>query len=346
MTSLNKNEFLNSNNFLNFSDTFYGAYIQHEDLHKFDKNNYRVLLDENGSCLIKNKSFKLKENDIIFCHSMLIEPLFNHLKTVKQFKNIKLITHQSDASIEKSDFDKKPNCISKWYAINVNYNHDDLVPIPIGIGNDSNQKTLTSINFSESIKDNERINKLYLNFNLNTNYKHRYKALKVFYDTEWSILEKPHQNLQGFRNNLGKYKFSLAPWGNGFDTHRLWEALYAGSIPVTLAHPSLKSFQDFPIILLDSYKEFNISEKKFEDFKYFFNEKLNINWWFKQIKNSQLDSNNNYIEFNENKEVHDYNVGLFFKQYHQNNKIKNRNTIKRKIHKKTFGNKLNKTFGV
>ena len=55
MTSLNKNEFLNSNNFLNFSDTFYGAYIQHEDLHKFDKNNYRVLLDENGSCLIKNK---------------------------------------------------------------------------------------------------------------------------------------------------------------------------------------------------------------------------------------------------------------------------------------------------
>ena len=58
MAPLNKNEFLNSNNFLNFSDTFYGAYIQHEDLHKFDKNNYRVLLDENGSCLIKNKSFK------------------------------------------------------------------------------------------------------------------------------------------------------------------------------------------------------------------------------------------------------------------------------------------------
>ena len=88
--------------------------------------------------------------------------MFNHLKTVKQFKNIKLITHQSDASIEKSDFDKKPNCISKWYAINVNYNHHDLVPIPIGIGNDSNQKTLTSINFSESIVDNERINKLYI----------------------------------------------------------------------------------------------------------------------------------------------------------------------------------------
>ena len=261
MAPLNKNEFLNSNNFLNFSDTFYGAYIQHEDLHKFDKNNYRVLLDENGSCLIKNKSFKLKENDVIFCHSMLLEPLFNHLKTVKQFKNIKLITHQSDISIEKSDFDKKPNCISKWYAINVNYNHHDLIPIPIGIGNDSNQKTLTSSNFSKSIVDNEKINKIYLNFNLNTNYKHRYKALKMFYDTEWSFMEKPHQNLQGFRDNLGKYKFSLAPWGNGFDTHRLWEALYAGSIPVTLAHQSLKSFQDFPIILLNSYSEFNIKEK-------------------------------------------------------------------------------------
>ncbi len=346
MGPLKKNEFLNSNNFLNFSDTFYGAYIQHEDLHKFDKNNYRVLLDENGSCLIKNRSFKLKENDIIFCHSMLIEPLFNHLKSVKQFKNIKLITHQSDVSIKKSDFDMKPNCISKWYAINVNYNHHDLVPIPIGIGNDSNLKTLTSSNFSKSIEDNEKINKIYLNFNLNTNYKHRYKALKIFYNTEWSFIEKPHQNLQIFRDNLGKYKFSLAPWGNGFDTHRLWEALYAGSIPVTLAHPSLKSFQDFPIIQLDSYSEFNIKEKKFEDYKYFFNEKLNINWWHEQINDFQINSDNNFIEFNENKDVHDYNVGLFFKQYHKNNRIKYKNTIKRKIHKKTFGNKLNKTFGV
>lgn len=346
MGLLKKNEFLNSNNFLNFSDTFYGAYIQHEDLHKFDKNNYRVLLDENGSCLIKNKSFRLKENDVIFCHSMLIEPLFGHLKTVKQFKNIKLITHQSDISIEKSDFDKKPNCISKWYGINVNYSHPDLIPIPIGIGNDSNQKTLTSSNFNKSIEYVEKINKIYLNFNLNTNYKHRFKALKMLYDKEFSFIEKPHQNLQGFKDNLEKYKFSLAPWGNGFDTHRLWEALYAGSIPVTLSHLSLKSFEEFPIILLDSYSEFNIKEKKFDDFKYFFNEKLNINWWFKQINNFQLDSDDNYVEFIENKELNDYNVGLFFKQYHQNNKVKYRNTIKRKIHKKTFGNKLNKTFGV
>ena len=99
--------------------------------------------------------------------------MFNRTKQLNYLKH-KTYNSSVDASIEKSN--KKPNCVSKWYAINVNYNHDDLVPIPIG--NDSNQKkTVTSINFSESIS-NEKVNKLYLNFNL-TLVKHRYNIESV-----------------------------------------------------------------------------------------------------------------------------------------------------------------------
>ena len=346
MNKLTKSDYINSNNFLNFSDVFYGAYIQNEDLDKFNKKDYRVLLDENGSQLIKLKSFKLKENDVIFCHSYLLEPLFNHLKDVKNFKNIKLITHQSDMPIGESEFLKKPQCISKWYAINVNYKNENLIPIPIGIGNDSNQKTLTSKHFKSLSLFEEKIDKLYINFNMNTNYFHRYKAFKALSSKNFVIHDKPKLNHNEFVNKLNMYKFSLAPWGNGYDTHRLWEALYAGSIPVTLSHPSLKSFSDFPILFLDSYKSFNLENANFKDLNYFYNEKLNINWWFELINQNNIESSSNEIEFFENEEQHAQNIKLFFKQYHKSNKTKNRNTLKRKLHRRSFGLKINNRFGV
>lgn len=346
MNNINKNNIINSNNFLNYSNVFYGAYIQNEDLYKFNKEDYRVLLDENGSQLIKMKSFKLKENDVIFCHSFLLEPLFNHLKDVKNFKNIKLITHQSDMTIGETEFLKKPACISKWYAVNVNYKNENLIPIPIGIGNDSNQKTLTSKHFEQLLLFEDKIKKLYLNFNLNTNYFHRYKAYKSLKNKEFIFYDKPQLNLNKFVKNLNEYQFTLAPWGNGYDTHRLWEALYAGSIPITLFHTSLESFSDFPILFLDSYRNFDIKNINMEDSKYFYNEKLNINWWFNLINKEKIESSNEELEFAETKEIHDYNVGLFFKQYHKFNKIKKRDTFKRKLHKRTFGHKINNNFGL
>ena len=346
MNNITKNNIINSNNFLNYSNVFYGAYVQNEDLYKFNKEDYRVLLDENGSQLIKMKSFKLKENDVIFCHSFLLEPLFNHLKGVKNLKNIKLITHQSDMTIGEAEFLKKPKCISEWYAINVNYKNNSLIPIPIGIGNDSNQKTLTSKHFESLSIFEEKIEKLYLNFNMNTNYFHRYKAYKSLNNKNFIFHDKPKLNLDKFVQNLNEYKFSLAPWGNGYDTHRLWEALYAGSIPVTLFHQSLENFSDFPILFLDAYKSFDIDNVNIKDFKYFYSDKLNINWWFDLISKNKIESSDIEIEFVENEDLHAHNIGLFFKQYHSFNRTKDRNTLKRKFHRRTFGKKINNLFGV
>ena len=36
------------------------------------------------------------------------------------------------------------------------------------------------------------------------------------------------------------YKFVVAPLGNGPDSHRIWETLYAGSIPIIFDIPLLQ----------------------------------------------------------------------------------------------------------
>ncbi|CAK9049128.1 unnamed protein product [Durusdinium trenchii] len=40
-----------------------------------------------------------------------------------------------------------------------------------------------------------------------------------------------------FLQLLGLVSFVAAPWGHGLDTHRVWEALMMGSVPVVLSSP-------------------------------------------------------------------------------------------------------------
>ena len=43
---------------------------------------------------------------------------------------------------------------------------------------------------------------------------------------------KTFDNNLEYLKELSKYKFSLCPPGNGLDTHRVWESLLVGTIPI------------------------------------------------------------------------------------------------------------------
>ena len=87
--------------------------------------------------IFNHKKFNLSENDIIFCKTDLVPDLFSILYNQSGFSNIKLLTHQAATpSINESIFKLKPKIISKWFSINVDYDHEDLIPIPLGIANE------------------------------------------------------------------------------------------------------------------------------------------------------------------------------------------------------------------
>ena len=76
--------------------------------------------------------FRLKDGDVVF----FIQVLLNFVsisKEKKDLKNIILLSHQADYPIEQKLFKTKPNSISKWFAINTDYDDKDLIPIPLGI---------------------------------------------------------------------------------------------------------------------------------------------------------------------------------------------------------------------
>jgi hypothetical protein len=58
-------------------------------------------------------------------------------------------------------------------------------------------------------------------------------------------------------SNVDSHNFVACPRGNGVDTHRVWESLYRGSIPVLLRNSwseSLKNF-GFPVKIIDDWGE-------------------------------------------------------------------------------------------
>jgi len=54
--------------------------------------------------------------------------------------------------------------------------------------------------------------------------------------------------------------FVLCPQGNGIDTHRVWEALQLGSVPVVRSSPLDSLYGQFPIVILDEWEELKSCE--------------------------------------------------------------------------------------
>lgn len=265
------NDFLSGYNFARQSDVIFSETILENNTHK------TYIVDE----------FELDDNNIIFCKTDNILTLFEILQDEKDFSNLKLITHESDYEINEKLFRLKPKCISKWYAVNVNYQHTDLIPIPLGLANDYCSITLK---FNDLIKKGNPKKLLYINHRVSTNSEQRKWIYDYFKTNDWCTVDDPNLSLSEYKTQLDEHEFILCPRGNGIDTHRLWESFYHGIIPIVESHHHYSCLEDLPVIIVDSFKEINrdflLEEKKKMSQRKFNMGKLKVNWWIDLIKNS------------------------------------------------------------
>jgi hypothetical protein len=77
-------------------------------------------------------------------------------------------------------------------------------------------------------------NLVYMNFNTSNNYAKRQPAYDALKDKPWVTVDM-HPNgfkFDNYLDNIYNHKFVVCPEGNGIDTHRIWECLYMGTIPI------------------------------------------------------------------------------------------------------------------
>jgi hypothetical protein len=137
--------------------------------------------------------------------------------------------------------------IKKVYSQNIDFDSDTNTTIsnklhflPIGIANSmwahGNLEELYTV-MQETYK-NTKVNSVYVNINPNT-YDYRKKVLdKIIYKSNFNVSSnKPYIE---YLRELASHRFSLCIRGNGLDTHRFWESLYLGVIPIIINNKTTK----------------------------------------------------------------------------------------------------------
>jgi len=238
--------------------------------------------------------------NIIFCKTDFLREEFENISKLPN--DVVLITGNSDYPIDHSKFNNRPNNIKKWYAQNALVNDDILVPLPIGIENKlPSVRNGHGIGYTERVTEKENLlnrqlnilpsKNMYANFNINTNPSYRRSVVDYLRNCPFIDWEPSNLTLESFFNKILDYKMVLCPIGNGVDTHRLWEVLYSGRIPVTIRVNDYKIYElyeELPIIILNNLHELrneNLINYEYEKIikKEWNKNILNTNWWKNKI---------------------------------------------------------------
>ncbi|MFW6281315.1 MAG: hypothetical protein ACOC1O_00795 [bacterium] len=212
----------------------------------------------------------LNKNAIIFCKIEYIRKLFNFIKNSN--KKYILITHDSDFNIHQQLFNSAPKCIHKWFGVNAIHDHPKLINIPLGIENEIvRHKPKSRIDYKWLRENLARLrnkdkneNVVYCNWNNKTNPE-RSKILSILKQSDVKIIQESGLSQYEYYEQLAKYKYVVCPIGNGIDTHRLWETLYVGSIPITIDSIIYRDY-NLPIIRLKQWTDLN--SKLLEEFNF------------------------------------------------------------------------------
>jgi hypothetical protein len=169
----------------------------------------------------------------IYTHQLphFINGVFRYLEQI----NVKycFYIHNSDHSFT-GDYLQilESKSVTRVYSQNVEIKHPKLYLLPIGIANSmfkhGNLKTLYSTMVDTFI--NKKTSNIFCSA-LGTTH-----PIRSLIDlTNFKMAKK--MNYGDYLGELSKHYFCLCPRGNGIDTHRFWEALYLGVIPVVVNTP-------------------------------------------------------------------------------------------------------------
>jgi hypothetical protein len=219
--------------------------------------------DEKTKCTAE----EIKESDIVFVKTDLIREFFRNIHPYIK-AHYKLITHNSDRTIEKEDLAFIDEKIIRWFAHNALVSHPKLTPIPIGLENVSYHEW-GDIEIIQQIRKTSttKTNRILFGFTVGTNPAGRAPVLNALRATAAADEIKDRLNPKRYFEKLKTYKFVAAPAGNGPDTHRVWEALLFGVIPVVQRSPMYEYFQKIglPVLMIDDWNELKqMSERELE----------------------------------------------------------------------------------
>lgn len=195
-----------------------------------------------------------------------------------------LMTHNSDYEIN-SKYERYLNegKIKRWYSQNVSFEHAKLISVPIGVAN--SQWEHGNLELLDKIRNENlpKTNLVYKNFDVKTSIGRR---LGVLERTQHIPLTRGRSQ-EEYLKDIATSKFNICPMGNGIDTHRMWESIYLGSIPIVQDCVNNRQYSELPILITNGWKDITVEflEKKHEEMfkKSYDYKKADLEYWRQEI---------------------------------------------------------------
>lgn len=211
---------------------------------------------------------KLKERNIVFTTPFYAKELMETIKGID--REFIVITHNGDNEVNdngvgymdgkgnlvRTDTFAIPNCVIRWYATNVNTTHPKVYAIPSGLENIERHATKRKkeqlLEMLQTPKETRNL--VYMDHSTGWNNSERQWLYDLLENKLWVTACKG-VNYQRFINNVYSHKFVICPRGNGIATHREWETLYLGSIPIQKRDLNNRFFTDMPICFVNKWDD-------------------------------------------------------------------------------------------
>lgn len=163
-------------------------------------------------------------------------------------KRFVIVVHNSDVPFDSDRLTRTLPCALHIYAVNTTVTHPQLTTIPLGFPD-------SGLQHLRSVPSQPKTIEIYANFSM-TNYGKRKECLDAFEGDSRVVRKDPHGRTQiEYYTDLRRSKFALCPEGVGVDTHRIYEALYFGAVPIVLRNSLSSFYEKLPICIVDKWTD-------------------------------------------------------------------------------------------
>jgi hypothetical protein len=229
----------------------------------------------------------VKPQSSIFVKPDLLDRFFHAVHPLIPHPYV-LITHNADAPMpdQHAHFADDPKIIA-WFGQNYDGTpHPKLHPIPIGIANycwpHGHAETVRMVRDMR----NSKKHLVHMNISIGTFPQERGFVYNHFCSMP-SCFHPEGKPFMRFLTDVASSKFEVAPRGNGLDTHRLWESLYLGTIPIVKTCSLDCLYAGLPVLIVQQWSDVTeeFLERKYKEFsaQTFNLEKLSMDYWAKEI---------------------------------------------------------------
>lgn len=203
---------------------------------------------------------RFPNGSVVFCKIDRVWECLGQL--VRNRARVILITGQGDFPIDTSRTRDLPMNVAQWFGTNAAQQDGSRIhALPLGLGSPRDSITLTASAIADArAADVPRAKWVYANFRPETNPAVRQPIYDYFAKASgksWVTFQPPDAPgvNQTYLEALISHRFVACPRGFGIDTHRMWEALYAGAIPIVQESSAMVPFRGLPIWWVKDFSE-------------------------------------------------------------------------------------------